>query len=364
MTEDQTGTMEAGGEYSRHSLAQHSAGGLGLPLLGRAVAGVAPGVAALPAGVPVFVGDFGAAGGRNELTPMATTVEGLRSGGIRAPIVVVHTDIATNDFTTLFKTVEESPDTYLRTPDVFAFAAGRSFYERIFPRASVLLGWSAIAVHWLSRVPEPITDHVYSAFATGSVRDAFARQSAADWDAFLTARAAELRPGGQAVVVGGMALDDGTSGAEALMTALNSAVHALVASGSITEAESRAMNVPTWNRTMADFIRPFEPDGTATVAGLALLEHAAAEVPDQYLLAYRADGDKQAFASAVTGFLRAFTEPSLFGTLDRSALERRRAADAVYRSVEYTLATDPERYETVWKVALLRFAKAEDAPSG
>lgn len=362
MTEDPTGRMEGGGEYSRHSLAQHSAGGLGLPMLERAVAdvaGVAGGPGATdPSGAPVFVADLGAAGGRNELAPMAAAVDGLRRAGIGAPVVVVHTDIATNDFTTLFETVEQSTDSYLRSPDVYAFAAGRSFYERIFPTASVLLGWSAIAVHWLSRVPTAIPGHVYCAFAEGPAREAFARQSAADWEAFLTARAAELRPGGQVVVVGGAALDDGTSGAEALMDALNDAIRAAVADGSVTDAEYAGMNVPTWNRTLPEFSRPFEPGGPASDAGLTLLEQSVALVPDQYLSAYRADHDATAFASAVTGFLRAFTEPSLFETLDRPAAARSAVADAVYGRVQATLTHDPERYETVWRVALLRMAKA------
>jgi hypothetical protein len=361
MPADPTGKMEGGGEYSRHSQAQHSAGSLGLPLLQEAVAAVlaSPG-ARPPAGAPAVVADLGAAGGRNELTPMATAVSGLRAGGLDAPIVVVHTDIATNDFTTLFETVERSPDSYLLTPDVFAFAAGLSFYGRIFPAATVLLGWSAIAVHWLSRVPEPIPDHVYCAFATGSARDAFARQSAADWDAFLTARADELRPGGQLVVVGGAALDDGTSGAEALMDELNDAIRADLAAAGLTEAEYRDMNVPTWNRTLAEFTRPFAPDGTATKAGLALHEDRVELVPDQYLLAYRGNGDADAFADAVTGFLRAFTEPSLFETLDRPPAERAAVADAVYGRVRDALAQDPERYETVWRVALLRITKHEE----
>ena len=355
-TVDTTGVMTGSGDYSRHSLAQHSAGGLGLPLLERAVADAANSWSG--ADEPIVIADLGAAGGRNELAPMAAAVAGLRANDLDGPVVVVHTDIATNDFTTLFETVEQDPDSYLRGPDVFAFAAGRSFYERIFPAATLLLGWSAIAVHWLSRVPALIPDHVYCAFASGAARDAFASQSAADWDAFLTARAVELRPGGQLVVVGGAALDDGTSGAEALMGALNDAVGAELAAGRLTDAEYRAMNVPTWNRTLAEFTRPFAPDGTATTSGLTLLEQSLELVPDQYLLAYRDDGDAAAFADSVSGFLRAFTEPSLFETLDRPPAERSALADAVYARVRATLAGNPPRFETVWRVALLRIARA------
>ena len=30
---------------------------------------------------------------------------------------------------------------------------GRSFYEQLLPNATVSIGWSAIAVHWLSKIP-------------------------------------------------------------------------------------------------------------------------------------------------------------------------------------------------------------------
>jgi hypothetical protein len=345
--------MEAGGSYSEHSLAQHSAGSYGLPLLERALADVRT---LPPPDGPVVVADLGAAGGRNELEPMAVAVRGLRAGGLTVPIVVVHTDIPTNDFTALFETID-APGTYLAEPDVYAYAAGRSFYERLFPADSLIVGWSAIAVHWLSRVPTPIPDHVYCAFATGAARDALVRQSAADWQHFLSTRAVELRAGGQVVVVGGACTDDGTSGAEELTGALDTALRDAVAGGALTADEYAQMTVPTWNRTMAEFTAPFAEHGSATAAGLDLLEHSLVEVPDSYLPAYRESGDAGTFADSVSGFLRAFTEPSLIETLERPAGERAAIAARVYDAVRDRIAADPTRYETIWRVALLRVAR-------
>lgn len=343
--------MEGHGAYSEHSLAQHSAGDHGLPALQRAVDAVAGTLAGVPV---VVIGDFGAAGGRNELAPLGAGISGLRARGVTGSVAVVHTDIPANDFSTLFETVEHDPHTYLVGPDVFAFAAGRSFYERIFPSSTVALGWSAIAVHWLSSVPAPIVGHVYCTFATGATRDAFARRSDADWHAFLDARAAELRPGGQLVVVGGAARDDGGSGADALMDALNDAIRHEVDAGALTTAEYDAMNVPTWNRTLAEFRAPFA-DGSVT--GLTLEESALHAVPDPYLAAFRASGDAPAFGDAVSGFLRAFTEPSLFDGLDRAPEARSALAERVYAAVRDRAASDPPALETVWHVAVLRISR-------
>src|SRR5262245_25417738 len=118
MAPDQTGAMAGHGEYDHHSLAQHTAGSYGLPLWERAIADVH---GLLAPERPVTVADLGAAGGRNELSPMRAAVDGLRTSGVGAPIVVVHTDIPTNDFTTLFETIEHDPNSYLGASDVFAF---------------------------------------------------------------------------------------------------------------------------------------------------------------------------------------------------------------------------------------------------
>jgi hypothetical protein len=348
------GAMAPRGYYSAHSVPQGSAGAFGVPVLERAVdAVVIPG----SPGTPFVIADLGAAGGRNELAPLASAIGGLRERrALHGPVIVVHTDIATNDFTALFETVEHDPATYLRGPDVYAFAAGRSFYERLFPPSSVSLGWSAIAVHWLSRVPVAIPDHVYCSFATGPARDALTRQSAADWRAFLLDRSVELHGGAQLVVVGGAATDDGRSGAEGIMTALDDALRDAVRDGRLGQDEYGSMTIPTWNRTLDDFVRPFTEDA-AVAETLELAEQSLHVLTDPFLAEYEQSKDAGAFSDAMTGFLRGFTEPSLFGTLDRPPDERRTIADAVYAGVHERAAQDPVAVATSWRVAVLRVAR-------
>lgn len=357
MSADVEGAMAPRGYYGAHSVPQGSAGAFGLPLLQRAVEQVV-----LPEAprVPFVIADLGAAGGRNELGPLAAAIAGLRGRrGLRGAIVVVPTDIATNDFTALFETIEHDPDTYLGAPEVYAFAAGRSFYERLFPPSSVSLAWSAIAVHWLARVPVPIPDHIYCSFAAGPARDALAQQSADDWKAFLVDRSAELRPGAQLVVVGGAATDDGASGAEGLMTALDDALTQAVRDSRLRHDEYATMTIPTWNRTLADFAAPFDDDAGIT-ASLELAEHSLQILADPFIAHYEQSNDAQAFADAITGFLRAFTEPSLFGSLDRPATERTSIADSVYAAVRARAAEDPGAVATSWRVALLRIVRRPD----
>lgn len=200
--------MEGGGYYNAHSRPQASASELGIPLLRRAAAEVP-----LNSGAAVGIADLGSSQGKNSMGPMREAIIALRSRDANVPIAVTHTDLPANDFNALFQLVANSPDSYLRgTENVYAFAAGGSFYVRLFPSRSIDLAWNSIAVHWLSSVPCEIPDHMWSPYAQGAVREAFRERAAQDWNDFLSARAAEMRPGAQIVVVASSADDRGFAG--------------------------------------------------------------------------------------------------------------------------------------------------------
>ena len=132
-----------------------------------------------------------------------------------------------------------------------------------FSGRSVSLGWSAIAVHWLSAAPATIEGHIWSPRADRPTLAAFARQSAQDWRDFLTHRAAEMRPGTRLAVIGGASDAAGDSGANGLMDMANAVLRDLVAAGGLSADEYRRMTIPTYNRTPAEFTEPFT-DGAAS----------------------------------------------------------------------------------------------------
>jgi len=121
----------------------------------------------LPAdGAPFRAADLGAAAGTNSLDPMRAVVEGVRARtATETPVVVVHTDILANDFDALLHNVMATPGSYASMPGVFALAEARSFYDRLFPAGELHLAWTAIAVHWLSRLPATLPDHIFSTWA-------------------------------------------------------------------------------------------------------------------------------------------------------------------------------------------------------
>src|SRR5262245_52140253 len=151
--------MVGGGYYNVHSQQQDNANAVALPMLAAAAAGVTLPAPGQPVpGQPVIVADYGASQGHNSLAPMRAVIATLRQrASPDAPIGIVHTDLPSNDFSALFTLLAESPDSYLRgATEVYPSAIGRSFYEPLFPSGQVALGYSAIAVHWLTAAPCPI----------------------------------------------------------------------------------------------------------------------------------------------------------------------------------------------------------------
>ena len=354
-TSGNLGVMEGKGFYNRHSRPQRGAVAFGLPLLEQAVEAIP-----LPGFGEAFqVADYGVAGGNNSMEPMRTVVEGIRRrASDDLAVSVFHTDLPTNDFDPLF-TLLTSENSYLQgTSNVFAYAGGKSFYERLFPDSHVDLGWNAIAVHWLSRVPATITDHIWSNRATGEVKEAFAGQSESDWQAFLGHRAHELRPGGRLVVLGGASDAQGGSGAEGLMDMANAALREMVAGNTLRSEEYERMVIPTYNRTLEEFEAPFSAKHKDN--SLRLESSSEVTLPDPFWPDYEQSGDASAFGIAYEEFFRAAYGPSLFGALDtdRTPQEREQISDAFYDSLRDKATADPATASCSWHVALLLIAKS------
>jgi len=116
-------------------------------------------------------------------------------------VMVFHTDLPSNDFTSLFETLRDDPSSYLAgSKGIFSAAVGCSFFGAILPPGQVHLGWNSWAVHWLSQKSADAPDHV-SPTVSGipAVRAAASAQSAQGWERFLVSRSSESRDGGKMV---------------------------------------------------------------------------------------------------------------------------------------------------------------------
>ena len=350
------------GFYNKNSHEQAKANTYGLPLIVEAV----DRIDLAQIGSEFRIADYGSAQGQNSLLPMKTALAQIKNLNAKAsrattPISITHTDLPTNDWSTLFQTVLFSPDSYLVGEcDVFCFASGTSIYQQIFPQNHIAFGYSAITEHWLSRKPCNIPNDIWSARATGEVRDTWAAQAKADWHSFLQYRALEMLPSAQLVIIGSGANAEGNSGAEGLIDLANQILQQLVKDGTLTAAEYKQMAIPTYYRTAQEWKEPFMSDSTfAHTAALSLDDFEEVTLPDVYLERFQQDGDAQAFAEAYTGFFQAAYEPCLFVNLsnERTPESRQHVIDSFSQKLQFALAQDPKKYSCHWLLHVMLISK-------
>jgi hypothetical protein len=131
--------MQGRGYYNQHSELQARSAEGADGMLERALAAVT-----ITAG-PLTIADFGSSQGHNSMRQIALMLDRLTERiGRERDVRVVHTDLPHCDYTSLFVTLESSPESYRRgRPYAFASAIGHSFYDRLFPAGSLTLGWSS-----------------------------------------------------------------------------------------------------------------------------------------------------------------------------------------------------------------------------
>ncbi len=269
---------------------------------------------------PIAIADYGAATGYNSLLPIGAAIDIIRKRTrTDHAILVAHTDVPGNDFTTLFSTLADDQDSYLKKDSAtYASVVGRSFYSQILPSDSIALGWSSWAIHWLRRVPMPIPDHIEISYsADDDARRAYARQAAEDWRDFIAFRGRELAPGGRLLVLTVGLKPDGTSGFGAAFDAIMTALDQFVADGLITADEVRRMSVPSTGRDEKDFRAPFHPSGR--FEGLSIEDIELFNGEDRFWAQYQSDKDAAAFGTNWADFLRGSMFPTLAAAVDTDA---------------------------------------------
>ncbi|HEV7422228.1 MAG TPA: SAM-dependent methyltransferase [Mycobacterium sp.] len=297
---------------------------------------------------PIVIADYGASTGHNSLLPIGAAISVLRTRTRpEHSILVTHTDVPENDFTALFRTLSDDPDTYLKKDHAtFATAVGRSFYTQILPSNSINLGWSSWAIQWLGRVPRPIPDHVQVAYTRDeAVRAAYAKQAAHDWHEFVAFRGRELCPGGRLVVLTMAVGEDGEFGYRPLLTAMVEILTELTEQGLLTESELRHMSIPAVGRRARDFLAPFAPSGVFERSSIAHLEVFDAD--DRFWTQYQIDKDAESFGARWAAFARASVFPTLAPAFDSGRADPRwiEFFDTLEARVAARLAAAPEQMQ-------------------
>jgi hypothetical protein len=339
--------MEGGGFYNRNSAMQAAGIARVLPMWGKIASTV-------PVGdEPIVIADYGSSQGRNSMAPMRIAIAALRAASEPGRTVqVIHTDLPSNDFASLFQALAEEPDSYLNdAAGIFPSAVGRSYFEPIIVPETVHLGWNSWTLQWLSRNPIEVADHIVAGFgANDAAKMAVREQAAQDWRDFIAARACELRPGAKLFCLCAAAQDDRRTW-EWLFGELWGAIVDMRGAGLLTEAELKRMTLPLAARTLGDIKAPFAEGGTC-----CRMEIEFADVvitPDPFWPEFEKTGDAEHLGQSWAGIWRGAIGPTLASALnpDRDQVA---VLDDLFSRFAARIAASPQEQQNSIAIVILR----------
>jgi hypothetical protein len=295
--------------------------------------------------------DMGCADGGTSLTMIRAAIDAIRTVSSDLDVRIVYTDQPRNDFNALFQILHGKTDfnSYLTDyQNIYVAASATSFYQQILSDGTLNLGFSATAMHWLSRKPGNISDHVHVVGASGEELATFSQQGRRDWEAILLHRAAELAPGGRLVLVN-FARDEqgrylGNTGGLNMFDTFNAIWQGFLDEGNISADEYRNMTLPQYYNTVQEFSAPLlEKRSPVYAAGLRLEGIETRIVPCPFAADFAIHGDSARFAREYIPTLRSWTEATFFDALDktRAIEERHELIDRYYGEYESRVRDDP-----------------------
>ena len=310
----------------------------------------------LPPASTLRFADYGAADGGTSQQMWDMVIRNRRDAGDDRQIEMIYTDLASNDFSTLFRIMQgmQGDATYAyqnHFKNVFVHACGTGFHEQLLTNASLHLGFSATAMHYVSVKPMEIPNHVHAACADINSKTAFAKQAAVDWQNILLARAAELVPGGRFICLNfGIDAEGrylGNTGGKHMFDHFHKFWKALYEKGSITKSEYEGATFVQYYRTMEEFCAPFsDPNSDVSRAGLVLKSSSTKLTKCPYEAAFHDAGEgmsNREYAESLIPTMRSWSE-TVFKTAlkGRDSSEIKKIVDDFYQAYSDEVAADPK----------------------
>jgi hypothetical protein len=316
---------------------------------------------------PFTMTDMGCADGGTSLGMVRQALAYLREQAPQRPLTMSYSDQPRNDYNALFRIIHGLTgfNSYLNDFErVYVMASATSFYRQIVADATLNLGFSATAMHWLSRKPGNISNHVHMVGAAGDELAVFADQGRRDWQTILLHRAAELAPGGRLVLVN-FGRDEvgrylGNTGGVNMFDTFNHIWQQLLDEGIIRRDEYIDMTLPQYYNTVAEFSAPLtNPASPVYQAGLRLEHIETRVVRCPFAAEFEQHRDAQEFAREYIPTLRSWTESTFMGALspDRTLAERQTIIDRFYDTYEALVRDHPEGHGMDYVHAYLLIAR-------
>ena len=267
-------SMRSSGYYSKRTAGAKIAIDTTLPLMKKALREI-------PKLQNLRFADFGSADGGTSQEMWGNLIKQLRDNNDNREVEIIYTDLASNDFSTLFKTMQGMQgDTNIafqnKFTDIFVHGCGTGFHQKLMASESLSLGFSATAMHYVSEKPCQIKNHVHMVGSNEKEKSQFKKRAHKDWESILLARSEELVRGGRFICLN-FGIDEkgrhlGNTGGHSMFDKFTFHWNTLRKKNKITDKEFEAATFSQYYRTVAEFCQPFEDHNSSVYnSGLRLI---------------------------------------------------------------------------------------------
>ena len=340
-------TMSTGGKYSLATRGAQDVINTAIPIVEETLLGMD-----LEKKRNFSFADIGCADGGTSLQMIGQLLTTLRSNNPDIEVKVHYTDQPNNDYNGLIKTVlglGHFPS-YLKThKKVYPLFSANTFYNQILPDSSLDLGFSATAMHWLSKKPCNISNHVHMVGAEGDEYQYFSAQGKKDWETILLNRARELRSGGQLVLLNFCRDDNGcylgnTTGVN-MFNNFAKIWNDFLDKGLIRKDEYQKMTLPQYYNTVDEFSAPLKDFSNPVYQAGLRLKHIETHITAcPFAEAFKEHKDPELFAKEYIPTIKSWNESIFFSALDphRPLEERQNIIHKYYQTYQDQVQEAPK----------------------
>ncbi len=302
------------------------------------------------------IADYGSADGGTSQEMWFNIIKKIRDSGDIRQIEMLYTDLASNDFSVLFKTMQgmQSNSTFAyqkQFENVFVHGCGTGFHKQLMANNILSLGFSATAMHYVSERPCLIKDHVHMVGSSEEEKQQFKIQALKDWETILLNRSKELIPGGRFICIN-FGIDEkgrflGNTGGHNMFNNFAKHWKNLEKDGVISNKEFINATFTQHYRTVDEFKKPFiDPQSEISKSGLILKSCKTMFTDCPFKVHFKnnkSNMSSREYAETLIPTMRSWSE-----TVFKTALENRNPeeinsiVDKFYNSYFEEVANEPE----------------------
>ena len=264
------------------------------------------------------IADYASSQGKNSLSPINIAISSILSRNPKQnSISVIHTDLPSNDFSSLFETIEKNNNSYLKNHcRIFPFAVGRSYFDQILPPNSVDIGWNSWSLQWLSASPKNIDDHIFiDCTESAYLKNSYSHQLATDWSLFLGCRSKELKLSGKLMTIF-IASRNLTSGWGPFWNEFWLTLLDLRSANLLSDTELALISLPIGVRSVDDIKKPFDKNNIFSNLKLERLD--IIDAPDPFWDEYQLTRDPKTYGLRWANMAKAVAGPMISKALSNT----------------------------------------------